>query len=225
MSSPLLSSLISTIVLLDSEAQKLLSLPMLVTPCAQEMLLDSFPPLAWHSSSHARTLIFFNKSLGCWFPGWFPPSLCDLLTQWSFWIWNQLLSSSSQNPFLILSCFPERLQIQCGGALSPGWVQILSPGSSQVNPWLSLITQELGVFMIPHPGRAVSGQLNCAHNCWLKNTYNLTAKKFILFGGLSEDLSPRGNLLDSSEGLLERGNGGCAQSLKLCLTLCDPHGL
>ena len=52
--------------------------------------------------------------------------------------------------------------------------------------------------------------------------YNLTAKKFVLFGGLSEDLSPRGSLLDSSERLLQRGNGGCAQSLQSCLTLCDP---
>ena len=197
---------------------------MLVTTRAQEMFLDSFPPLAWHSSSRARTLTFFTKSLGCWFPGWSPPSLCDLFNQQSFWIWNQLLSSSSQNPFLILSYFPERLQVQRGGTLFPGWVQIWSPGSSQANPWLSLIIQELGILMITHPGRAVSGQWNCAHNCWLKNTYNLTAKKFVLFGGLSEDLSPRGSLLDSSEGLLQRGNGGRAQSLQSCPTL-RPHRL
>ena len=44
--------------------------------------------------------------------------------------------------------------------------------------------------------------------CQLKKTHDLKAENYVLFGELSEDLSPGGSLSDSSEELLWRGEGG-----------------
>ena len=41
-----------------------------------------------------------------------------------------------------------------------------------------------------------------------KKTHNLKVENYVLFGRLSEDLSPGGSLSDSSKGLFPRGKGG-----------------
>ena len=41
-----------------------------------------------------------------------------------------------------------------------------------------------------------------------KEMHNLKVENYVLSGGLNEDLSPGYSLLDSSEGLFQRRNGG-----------------
>lgn len=41
-----------------------------------------------------------------------------------------------------------------------------------------------------------------------EETYNLKNENYVLFGGLAENLSPGDNLSGSSEGWLQRGEGG-----------------